>query len=67
MALRQPSDRLMAKREMLVTISRSAAGRATQGVPLLNLEPDHQIAAAVVTPKEVNGNGKDDDQATLLQ
>jgi DNA gyrase subunit A len=45
-----------------------AAGRATQGVRLLFLEPDDKVAAAVIIPPdEVNGNGKDDDQPTLLQ
>ncbi len=42
-----------------------AAGRATQGVRLLNLEPDDKIAAAVVIPPEEAA--KDDDQPTLLQ
>jgi DNA gyrase subunit A len=41
-----------------------AAGRATQGVRLLNLEPDDKIAAAVIIPPE---ELKDDDQPTLLQ
>jgi DNA gyrase subunit A len=45
-----------------------AAGRATQGVRLLFLEPDDKVAAAVVIPpEEVNGNGKEDEQGTLLQ
>ncbi len=45
-----------------------AAGRATQGVRLLNLEPEDKIAAAVVIPPdEVNGNGKDEEQGTLIQ
>jgi DNA gyrase subunit A len=44
------------------------AGRATQGVRLLNLEPDDKIAAAVIIPpEELNGNGKDEEQGTLLQ
>ncbi len=43
-----------------------AAGRATQGVRLLNLEPDDKVAAAVIIPPE-ELNGKDDDQPTLLQ
>jgi DNA gyrase subunit A len=44
-----------------------AAGRATQGVRLLFLEPDDKVAAAVVIPpEEVNGNGKDEEQGTLL-
>jgi DNA gyrase subunit A len=42
-----------------------AAGRATQGVRLLNLEPDDKIAAAVIIPpEELNGNH---DEPTLLQ
>jgi DNA gyrase subunit A len=45
-----------------------AAGRATQGVRLLYLEPDDKVAAAVIIPPdEVNGNGKDEEQGTLLQ
>jgi DNA gyrase subunit A len=45
-----------------------AAGRATQGVRLLFLEPDDKVAAAVIIPPdEVNGNGKDEEQPTLLQ
>jgi DNA gyrase subunit A len=43
-----------------------AAGRATQGVRLLNLEPEDKVAAAVIIPPE-ELNGKDDDQPTLLQ
>jgi DNA gyrase subunit A len=43
-----------------------AAGRATQGVRLLNLEPDDKVAAAVIIPPE-ELNGKDEDQPTLLQ
>ncbi len=43
-----------------------AAGRATQGVRLLNLEPDDKVAAAVIIPPE-ELNGKDDEQGTLLQ
>jgi DNA gyrase subunit A len=43
-----------------------AAGRATQGVRLLNLEADDKVAAAVIIPPE-ELNGKDDDQPTLLQ
>jgi len=42
-----------------------AAGRATQGVRLLNLEPEDKVAAAVIIPPE-ELNGKDDQQ-TLLQ
>jgi DNA gyrase subunit A len=42
-----------------------AAGRATQGVRLLNLEPDDKVAAAVIIPpEELNGNH---DEPTLLQ
>jgi DNA gyrase subunit A len=44
------------------------AGRATQGVRLLNLEPEDKVAAAVIIPpEELNGNGKDEEQGTLLQ
>ena len=43
-----------------------AAGRATQGVRLLTLEPEDKVAAAVIIPPE-ELNGKDDDQPTLLQ
>jgi DNA gyrase subunit A len=42
-----------------------AAGRATQGVRLLNLDTDDKIAAAVVIPPEEVV--KDDEQGTLLQ
>ncbi|MGO8759995.1 MAG: DNA gyrase subunit A [Terracidiphilus sp.] len=43
------------------------AGRATQGVRLLNLEPDDKVAAAVIIPPE-ELNGKDEpEQGTLLQ
>ncbi len=42
-----------------------AAGRATQGVRLLNLEPEDKVAAAVIIPPE-ELNGKDD-EPTLLQ
>jgi DNA gyrase subunit A len=42
-----------------------AAGRATQGVRLLNLEPDDKVAAAVIIPpEEVNGK---DEETGLLQ
>ena len=41
-----------------------AAGRSTQGVKLLNLEPDDKVAAAVVIPPE---EIKEDDQGLLLQ
>jgi DNA gyrase subunit A len=45
-----------------------AAGRATQGVRLLNMDADDKVAAAVVIPpEEANGNGKDEEQGTLLQ
>jgi DNA gyrase subunit A len=40
-----------------------AAGRATQGVRLLNLEPDDKIAAAVIIPPEE----LKDEEPTLLQ
>jgi DNA gyrase subunit A len=43
-----------------------AAGRATQGVRLLNLDNDDKVAAAVIIPPE-EINGKDDEQGTLLQ
>jgi DNA gyrase subunit A len=43
-----------------------AAGRVTQGVRLLNLEPEDKVAAAVIIPPE-ELNGKEDDQGTLLQ
>ncbi len=44
-----------------------AAGRATQGVRLLNLEPEDKVAAAVIIPpEELNGNGHEE-QRTLLQ
>ena len=40
-----------------------AAGRATQGVRLLNLEPDDKVAAAdIIPPEELK-----DDEPTLLQ
>ena len=41
-----------------------AAGRSTQGVKLLNLDPDDKVAAAVVIPAE---DIKEDDQGTLLK
>jgi DNA gyrase subunit A len=41
-----------------------AAGRATQGVRLLNLEPEDKIAAAVIIPPEEVAK---DDEPTLLQ
>ncbi len=40
-----------------------AAGRATQGVRLLNLEPDDKVAAAVIIPPE---ELKDDDEQPML-
>ncbi|MGA2809341.1 MAG: DNA gyrase subunit A, partial [Terracidiphilus sp.] len=40
-----------------------AAGRATQGVKLLNLEPDDKVAAAVIIPPEE----LKDDEPTLIQ
>ncbi len=44
-----------------------AAGRATQGVRLLNLEEGDKVAAAVIIPpEELNGNGHEG-QGTLLQ
>jgi DNA gyrase subunit A len=42
-----------------------AAGRSTQGVRLLNLEPDDKVAAAVIIPPEELKD--DDDQPMLLQ
>jgi DNA gyrase subunit A len=42
-----------------------AAGRATQGVRLLNLEEDDKVAAAVIIPPEELS--KEDDQGTLIQ
>ena len=41
-----------------------AAGRATQGVRLLNLESDDKVAAAVIIPPEEAGK---EDEPTLLQ
>jgi DNA gyrase subunit A len=41
-----------------------AAGRATQGVRLLNLEPEDKVAAAVIIPPE---EAAKDDEPTLLQ
>jgi DNA gyrase subunit A len=41
-----------------------AAGRATQGVRLLNLEDDDKVAAAVIIPPEEIAK---DDEPTLLQ
>jgi DNA gyrase subunit A len=46
-----------------------AAGRATQGVRLLNLEPEDKVAAAVIIPpEELSGSGNPEgEQGTLLQ
>jgi DNA gyrase subunit A len=44
-----------------------SAGRATQGVRLLNLEEDDKVAAAVIIPPEEVSKEKDDDQGTLIQ
>jgi DNA gyrase subunit A len=42
------------------------AGRATQGVKLIELEGDDRVAAAVVLPKEeTNGNGNGDEPSLL--
>jgi DNA gyrase subunit A len=41
-----------------------AAGRATQGVRLLNLEPDDKVAAAVIIPPD-ELNGKDEEPGLL--
>jgi DNA gyrase subunit A len=43
-----------------------SAGRATQGVRLLNLEDGDKVAAAVIIPPE-ELVGKEDEQGTLLQ
>ena len=43
-----------------------AAGRATQGVRLLNLDAEDKVAAAVIIPPD-ELNGKDDEQGTLIQ
>jgi DNA gyrase subunit A len=43
-----------------------AAGRATQGVRLLNLEDDDKVAAAVIIPPD-EMNGKEDEQGSLIQ
>ncbi len=48
----------------LDTKSIRAAGRATQGVRLLNLDDDDKVAAAVIIPPE---ELKDDEQGTLIQ
>ncbi|MDE3202537.1 MAG: DNA gyrase subunit A [Acidobacteriota bacterium] len=47
------------------TKSVRAAGRATQGVRLLNLDDDDKVAAAVIIPPEELA--KDDDQGSLIQ
>jgi DNA gyrase subunit A len=44
-----------------------SAGRATQGVRILHLEPDDKVAATVIIPpEELNGHGPEE-QPTLLQ
>jgi len=43
-----------------------AAGRATQGVRLLNLDAEDKVAAAVIIPPD-EVSTKDDEQPTLLQ
>ncbi|HET7104876.1 MAG TPA: DNA gyrase subunit A [Terracidiphilus sp.] len=48
------------------TKSIRAAGRATQGVHLLNLDADDKVAAAVIIPPEEAAKDKDD-EPTLLQ
>jgi DNA gyrase subunit A len=49
------------------TKSIRAAGRATQGVRLLNLDTDDKIAAAVVIPPEEAAKENGEDQGTLIQ
>jgi DNA gyrase subunit A len=44
-----------------------AAGRATQGVRLLNLDAEDKVAAAVIIPPEEAAKDKDEDQGTLIQ
>jgi DNA gyrase subunit A len=44
-----------------------AAGRATQGVRLLNLDTDDKIAAAVVIPPEEAAKENGEDQGSLIQ
>jgi DNA gyrase subunit A len=44
-----------------------AAGRATQGVRLLSLEPEDKVAAAVIIPPEELNGKEEDAQGTLLQ
>ena len=55
--------RLHVSRTTLSRILNGAAGRATQGVRLLNLETDDKIAAAVIIPPEE----LKEDEPTLLQ
>jgi DNA gyrase subunit A len=49
------------------TKSIRAAGRATQGVRLLNLDDDDRVAAAVIIPPEEVSKEKDDEQGSLIQ
>ena len=51
------------------TKSIRAAGRATQGVRILNLEPEDKVAATVIIPpEELSANGNhESEQGTLLQ
>jgi DNA gyrase subunit A len=44
-----------------------AAGRATQGVRLLNLEPEDKVAAAVIIPPDELSGNLEGEQGTLLQ
>ena len=44
-----------------------AAGRATQGVRLLNLEAEDKVAAAVIIPPEELNGKEEDPQGTLIQ
>ncbi len=44
-----------------------SAGRATQGVRLLNLEPEDKVAAAVIIPPEELSGNPEGEQGTLLQ
>ena len=44
-----------------------AAGRATQGVRLLNLESEDKVAAAVIIPPEELNGKEEDAQGTLIQ
>jgi DNA gyrase subunit A len=43
------------------------AGRATQGVRLLSLEPEDKVAAAVIIPPEELNGKEEDAQGTLIQ